>query len=193
MGNIKFYLSIMLLPILLLAVSCKSAPKTTETRPEEDSTEWAYIQTEQTEQTAQNETKPEFNPYQVSEEYYASTKEDVQHFIEELNQIIQRRDYKAWKAALSDEYFNELSSPENLKIMSEQPAMKTRKITLKNARDYFTNVVVPSRANSRVDDIEFISENRVKAFTIMINRSGDEQRLRLYDLEKNGNIWKIIN
>jgi len=131
--------------------------------------------------------------FNISKEQYASTKEDVQHFIENLNQTIRRRDYNAWKAALSKEYFDKISSPENLQQVSELPAMKTRRITLKSAEDYFINVVVPSRANSRVDDIEFISENRVKAFTVMTNASGEEQRLRLYDLEKTGNIWKIID
>jgi hypothetical protein len=113
--------------------------------------------------------------------------------MEGLNQIIRRRDYNAWKAALSPEYFNKIASAENLQQVSELPAMKTRGITLKTAEDYFINVVVPSRANSRVDDIEFIGEHRVKAFTIMTNASGEEQRLRLYDLEKTGNIWKIID
>jgi len=129
----------------------------------------------------------------VSREQYASTKEDIQHFIERLNQAIKRKDYNAWKAALSSEYFQKISSPENLQQLSELPAMKTRKIILKTAEDYFMNVVVPSRANSKVDDIEFIGENRVKAFTVMVNAAGEEQRLRLYDLEKTGNIWKIID
>jgi hypothetical protein len=129
----------------------------------------------------------------ISKEEYAATKIDVQHFIEELNRIISKKDYNSWKAALSPEYFEQISSAENLQQVSELPAMKTRGITLKTAEDYFINVVVPSRANSRVDDIEFIGEHRVKAFTIMTNNSGEEQRLRLYDLEKTGNIWKIIN
>jgi len=72
--------------------------------------------------------------------------------------------------------------------------MKTRNIILRTPEDYFTNVVVPSRANSRVDDIEFIGTNRVKAFTVMQNsRTGEEQRLVLYDLEKVGNSWLIVN
>jgi len=56
-------------------------------------------------------------------------------------------------------------------------------------------VVVASRAETgvRVDDIEFISLNRVQAFTVTTNRAGEEVRLRLYDLEKIGNSWTIIN
>jgi len=148
--------------------------------------------TQNTGKNEQGNAKQEAS-YQASKEEYTSTKEEVRLFIERLNQIIRRKDFNSWKAALSTEYFNKISSPENLQKMSELPAMKTRGITLKSAEDYFMNVVIPSRANSRVDDIEFIGEHRVKAFTIMVNSSGEEQRLRLYDLEKTGNIWKIID
>jgi hypothetical protein len=134
-----------------------------------------------------------FDPSKISQDMYVSTRDDVRNFIDELNKIISKGDYNSWKAALSQEYFSKLSSPENLNLMSEQPAMKRLKIVLKTAEDYFKHVVVPSRANSRVDDIEFIGENRVKAFTINTNRAGEEQRLRLYDLEKTNNTWKIIN
>jgi len=183
----KIYLIIIpvvFLAVLCLFVSCGSSSKTkpTDNNNEKKNEEWVYVQTGTT-----------FNPNQISKEQYAATMEDVRHFIEELNLIISRKDYSSWKAELSPEYFKKISSSENLRQVSELPAMKTRKITLKSVNDYFNYVVVPSRANSRVDDIEFISENRVKAFTIMTNASGEEQRLRLYDLEKTGDIWKIID
>ena len=133
-----------------------------------------------------------FDPTRVSQDYYNSTREDVRQFVEALNRLIQNGDYEAWKNSLSPEYFAEISSPENLQRLSELPAMVTRRIVLRTPQDYFTHVVIPSRANLRVDDIEFISENRVKAFTINIIR-GEEQRLRLYDLERIGNTWTIIN
>jgi hypothetical protein len=137
--------------------------------------------------------REEFDPGVISQEYYVLTKEDVQHFIEELNSIIRNRNYNAWRNALSPEYFAQISSEENLQQISELPAMKTRGIVLRTPEDYFINVVVPSRANSRVDDIEFVNRDRVKAFTIMTSRAGEEQRLRLYDLERSGSMWKIIN
>ena len=160
------------LAVLCLFISCGSHSKP------KDNDELTYVK---------------IGTVKISKEEYNSTMADVQNFIEELNRIIRRKDYNSWKAALSPEYFGQIASVENLQQVSEQPAMKVRGIILKSAEDYFINVVVPSRANSRVDDIEFIGEHRVKAFTIMTNNSGEEQRLRLYDLEKTGNIWKIIN
>jgi len=170
-----FIISAVFLTVLCLFVSCGSSSKPKNT----DNEEWNYVQTG--------------TIYNVSKDEYTSTKEDVQHFIEGLNQIIRKRDYNSWKNALSTEYFEKISSPGNLEQVSELPAMKTRGITLKTAEDYFINVVVPSRATSRVDDIEFVGEHRVKAFSVVTNTAGEEQRLRLYDLEKTGNIWKIIN
>jgi hypothetical protein len=175
-----FITPILFSAVLCLFISCNTDPKPKKT----DKKETTQVQPGQTGQTGS---------MKVSKAEYDSTKVDVQHFIEELNQIIKRKDYNAWKAALSREYFAQIASPENLQQLSELPAMKTRGITLKSAEDYFINVVVPSRANSRVDDIEFIGEHRVKAFTITTTNSGEELRLRLYDLEKTGNIWKIIN
>jgi len=134
-----------------------------------------------------------FDPSKISHAKYAATREEVQKFIEQQNVFIREGNFDAWKKSLSDEYFAEISSRENLKRLSEQPGMKTRKIVLKTPQDYFEYVVVPSRADLHVDEIEFISENRVKAFTITTNKAGEEQRLRLYDLEKIGDSWTIIN
>jgi len=177
----RFYSVLLITIAVYLVISCNSAP---DPMPPIRSSQ------QNTNQTAQNDV---FDPTRVSQAYYESTRVEVQQFIEDLNRIISNRNYNAWRAALSPEYFAEISSPENLKRISDTPGMKTRGIVLRTPQDYFTHVVVPARANLRVDDIEFISLNRVKAFTINTNRSGEEVRLRLYDLEKINNTWTIIN
>jgi hypothetical protein len=130
-----------------------------------------------------------FDPGSITQEVFDSTKTDVQRFIEDLNRIIRGRNYAIWVSHLGDDYFAEKSSSAYLAQISEQPRLKTQKIVLNTAEDYFVHVVVPSRANDRVDDIEFVSPTRVKAYTVTPNG----QRLRLYDLESLGNTWKIIN
>ena len=177
-----------MIPIIILAVSCGSAPQQTTaeiTPPPQVEPQVGPVRQPQTTQPAE--------VFTVTQQQYNTTMEEVQRFIENLNRIIRNRNYGSWRAALSTEYFNEISSPRNLQQISEQPAMKTRGIVLRTAEDYFIHVVVPSRANSHVDDIEFISQNRVKAFTVNKNSAGEEQRLVLYDLEKSGNSWIIIN
>jgi len=138
-----------------------------------------------------------FDPAKVSREYRYSTKTEVQDFIDDINDIISRENFRAWRALLSQEYIEDISSADYLRYTSEQPAMKTRNIVLRTLEDYFRHVVVPSRHNLNYDskdiDIEFISLHRVKAFTTFTNSDGEEVRLRLYDLEKINNKWTIVH
>jgi hypothetical protein len=177
MGDKKIQVlnSLVIITIFCLVVSCATGGQATNERGEDQ------------------QRGGTFDPSRISQQHYNTTREEVQRFIEELNLIIRNRDFNAWKGSLSPEYFLEISSPENLRRVSDLPAMRTRRIVLRTAEDFFQHVVVPSRADLRVDDIEFISMNRVKAFTITTNRAGEEVRLRLYDLEKIGNTWTIIN
>ncbi len=123
----------------------------------------------------------------VSEELRQSTFVDVKGLISSLNAIIRRRDFDAWRALLTDEYLRHYSDPQTLAELSQQPALRRYNIVLRSLRDFFTYVVYPSRQNDRVDDIEFIDERRVVAYTI----NAKEERLVLYNLEKIGDTWKI--
>jgi hypothetical protein len=192
-NNMESKMKFFIIPLIILAVSCLSTPQGTVqevvSAPQAESEP-------QVGPVRQPQTQPPaevFNPNQVTRQQYNTTMDEVRRFIENLNRIIGNRNYGSWRAALSTEYFNEISSPRNLQQISEQPAMKTRGIVLRTAEDYFIHVVVPSRANSRVDDIEFIGQNRVKAFTVNKSAAGEEQRLVLYNLERSGNSWIIIN
>jgi hypothetical protein len=192
MERVKFCL--VLFWALIMAISCVSEPesRTEDTPPPAEVNSNNTVDTPApVEGTVVENTA--FDPGSISQELYDSTKADVQKYIESLNQIIRNKNYNAWKEELSPEFFAEISSPAFLRSVSETDAMKTRNIVLRTAQDYFNNVVVPARANSRVDDIEFIGQHRVMAYTIATNREGQTQRLRLYDLENIGNIWKIVN
>ena len=130
-----------------------------------------------------------FDPSSISQEEKDTAKIEIQQLIQELNGIIRAKNYNAWVSYLDPNYFSVISSAEYLDRISKSTVLVKQKITLRSAKDYFTHVVVPSRTNDRVDDIEFESQNRVKAYTV--NNKGE--KLRLYDLEKSGSDWKIIN
>ena len=130
-----------------------------------------------------------FDPGSITQEVFDTTKLEVQQLIDTLNRIIRSRDFNGWLGNLSEEYRAQISSPDFLQQISDSPALKSRNIVVTTPQEYFTNVVVPSRANDRVDDIEFVSQQRVMAYT-NTNRG---QRLRLYDLEKIEDKWKIVN
>jgi hypothetical protein len=74
-----------------------------------------------------------------------------------------------------------------LEQTSESPGLKTRNIKLTTPQEYFLNVVVPSRANVRIDDIEFVSTSQVKAYRV----NTDGTRIIFYNLENTKGAWKI--
>jgi len=133
------------------------------------------------------EPAPAFDPSTVSAETKTAAMADIRVFIEDLNKIIQRQDYGAWLSHLTAEYIAYYSDPVLLAQYSEYPILKRQGIKLQSLKDYFIHLVYPSRQNDRVDDIEYVSENLVKAITVSPKGSRDI----LYILEKHGDTWKI--
>jgi hypothetical protein len=145
-----------------------------------------------------------FDPHSISEARFETTKKDIVEFVSDLNGIIRTRDYNAWLAHLSPSYFDDINSrawlndrTEDLytrdKIVAQNLGRDQRTVEkriLNTARDYFELVVVPSRANDRVDDISFLSDSRVRAYTVDERRG---TRLVLYDLVYINNRWLIAN
>jgi hypothetical protein len=125
----------------------------------------------------------------VSRERYDQTLTEVRDFIDHLNAVIRNKNYNSWRNFLSSDYFARISSPEYLARQSDMPALKTQGIVLRSPNDFFTNVVVPSRAESQVDEIDFGDDNVVRAYFI----DARQRRLRLYELQKIGNEWKIVD
>ncbi|HUZ18858.1 MAG TPA: hypothetical protein VMV68_10765 [Spirochaetia bacterium] len=117
---------------------------------------------------------------------YQQTFDDIRALIEELNVIIGNEDYTAWLSHLTAEYRDYYSNSATLQVISEQPILTRRGIVLRSLEDYFRYVVVPSRADAHLDDLDFVDPDHVKAITIV---SGS--RYILYDLKRQGNEWKI--
>ena len=201
----------LLLPLLLL-LSCGSAPEMQESAPLPEPAQAAEYRPVQPVNAAPpaEPVPPEpgieenyFNPESISEDLYVSTLVQVQTLIGELNRIIRSRNYESWINHLSAAYFEEINSMVFLEEQTEQlyrldvamasargvrPA-QVRRRELETARDYFINIVVPSRQNDRVDDIDFVSENHVIAYTV--DPRGN--RLILYNLEMIDGEWRIVN
>jgi len=146
----------------------------------------------------------EFDPNNVSKAVYQAAKLDITYLIIKLNYIIKARDYDEWVKHLADSYFMEISDKNFLEEKTEELYRRDQivaqntgrdpnaveKVVLRTAKDYFDRVVVPSRANDRLDDISFISEDRVRAYTVDDRRG---QRLVLYDLAFINHNWLIVN
>jgi hypothetical protein len=193
-----------ILPIVLvIVIACVSTPPPEKNEPQEPTQSNSAPQPEPSSPTPPpTVTETIFDPGSISEEVFLATKADIQTLIEELNRIIRARNYDAWLGYLSDSYFNLLSSQDFLDEKTEDlyrrdqvvatntgrdPRTVEKKI-LRTPRDYFNNVVVPSRSNDRVDDIAFVSQTHVRAYTV----DSRGTRLILYELAIIQEKWKII-
>lgn len=126
--------------------------------------------------------------YVATEEEYDQTFDEVEEFILMLNDIISSNDFNTWKGYLSDSYISEYSDSDFLNQLSNNPILKDYGIKIKNLRDYFRYVVVPSRSNVVISEIQFITENEIKALTYANNR-----KFVVYSLLKSDNGWIITD
>ena len=129
---------------------------------------------------------PSLQPIQVSKEVFTQTFSQVEQLINKLNEIIKRKDYAAWTVFLSASYKSRMENPEFLKQMNQSATLQKNNIVLKSFEDFFNFVVVPSRANLRLDDLVFLTETEVEAIMVVGNR-----RVTLYRLIKIGEQWMI--
>ena len=182
-----------MLPVLFLA--CGTQPGTIKEALQAAEEELAAERPAEEEPAADKQAEAEFtriaagaqNSGVPEEDAYEEIFNEVKAFIESVNLIIQSRNFSKWRDALSEELRKEISSPKFLTTVSQSPPLKSRGIVLRKPEDYFNIVVVPSRTNSQVDKIEIIDNNRVKAYYYR-----EDKYLRLYELEKRGNSWTII-
>jgi len=130
--------------------------------------------------------KTEDQTTEISHEEYTKTFEEVEKVIDELNSITKAGDFSRWTTYLSSKFTQEVMNPKALENINDQPLLKRNNITIKTLSDYFTYVVVPSRASVRLDDLIFTDTNRVRAF---MQIRGD--RVLIYQLEKINGKWKI--
>jgi hypothetical protein len=163
-----------LFPALFMLASCGS------TTPQTGDRSAAEVQ------IRQNAVNNNFNPNSISKEEKEKVRENINIYVSQLNAIIRRKDYNEWLKHLSPAWESYLASRQNLMQASQAQRIRDNGIVLKSLFDYFVNVVYPSRQNLRIDDIEFVDENKVKAY--MVNNG---QRLRVYELERNGDTWRI--
>ncbi len=124
--------------------------------------------------------------YIVTQEFYEQTFEEIEALILELNRVISAKQCERWLSYLSAEYIETFSSGEVLDAINEFPQMKDNGIVLKDLKDYFEWVVVPSRSRAVLGEIVFVGEFKVIAYS-----SFDGKKAKLYELEKINGIWKI--
>lgn len=121
----------------------------------------------------------------VSEDLYNKTFDEIKNLIDELTHLIRKKNFNGWKRFLSEKYIELVGSAEHLREVSESPSLKDV-VELKNLRDYFQWVVVPSRASARLDEIIFKDEQHVTAYMYI-----EQNRTILFQFELIDNEWTI--
>lgn len=190
LSSMNKHINYLLITILLgglLFLSCQSIQE-----PVNDTVAEKAVNEPQIEETAPKESQEEViikeeSKYQVSEEIYQQTLDEIKELIDTLNKIISNRKYNKWKLFLSEKYINTYNDPVKLNQISEESQiLSENKIILNNLKDYFEWVVVPSRSAARVDDIIFIDDTQL---VVYMNIKGNNTIL--YQLEKFDENWEI--
>ena len=140
----------------------------------------------QTSTPDQDTVVAQFDKVTITKQTFEHTKTEMQLVVEQLNKITYARDYQSWLGWLSDEYYQTYSDPQVLETVSA--SLPTKGIKLKNLKDYFNYVFVPSRQNMRVDNIQFVSPTRVYVIMEIMPNSP----AAIYILEKTQAGWKLV-
>ncbi len=181
---------ILLVTVSALIFGCATAPgpqpEPAEQPAESPQVEEPAVEEVTPEPEPEMEAAPGDHEIEVSVEVYERTFSEIEETIAELNRVIQARDFRRWQEYLTKKYIDTYSDPGTLRELSETPILERNNIELTSLRDYFDWVVVPSRANARLDDLRFIRNNQVEA--IMEVRG---QRVILYQLTNVDGDWKV--
>jgi hypothetical protein len=122
----------------------------------------------------------------VTRELYNRTFDEVKQVIADLTALISARDYDGWRSYLTADYIARTSNPDFLATASHSGVLQKSGIVLRSLKDYFQNVVVSSRVQASLDDINFVDANHVKALTII-----DGRPVILYYLVREDGRWKV--
>jgi len=181
-----------LLLLASLLFACAGAASDVSPKPEQPLPSQEELRDTEKETVQEQETPPtqertsEEESYEMDQEEYENTMTDLRDLVEQLNDIISAQDYDRWLDYLTDTYIEYYSRQEVLQEYSEAPLLRKYNIKLRSLKDYFEYVVVASRRDVRVDDINAIDENTVKVYMVI-----DDKPIVVYTLEKVEGSWKI--
>lgn len=121
----------------------------------------------------------------IPQDVFENDKKTILHIIEDLSEIMIKKDYSKWITYISPQSLNYWQNSANLEAVSARLPVKG--ILLKNLEDYFRLIFIPSRLNVTVDEIRYISSTSVKVVQVR----GD-QDIICYYFEKIKGEWMLI-
>lgn len=181
------YMKAIITVIITISLLCFSCTTTTQDSiPEEIPSEQPVEPEPEPVSEPEPVETPEEETFEVTQEVYDQTHNEIQELIDKLNSVISKKDYEGWLIYLSRNYKETYSSKETLEDINQSPLLKDNGIVLENLNDYFDWVIVPSRSRAVLNEIVFVDENKVIAYS-----SYSGKRARLYELERIDGSWKV--
>lgn len=120
----------------------------------------------------------------ISIETFTDDKAEILKIIEQLARIMKTKDYSTWLKYVTPESIDFWSNPQNLIEISAKLPIKNYR--LKNLKDYFEKVFIPSRQGRVVNEIRYISKTHIKAV-----QSTETQDIIYYYFEKIDGTWLL--
>lgn len=120
----------------------------------------------------------------ITQDDFLTDKKEILEKIDQLAKIMLAKDYGRWLYYLSPQSKEYWQDQTNLNVVSSRLPVKG--YTLKNLEDYFRMIFVPSRQNSKVDEIRYVSPTFVKAVQVR-----GEQDIVYYYFIKINNTWLL--
>ncbi|MBO4404296.1 MAG: hypothetical protein J5780_03075 [Treponema sp.] len=132
-----------------------------------------------------DEYKRSVSEIDISPEQFELDKRIIMSKINELDLIMEGRDFKRWQTYVDQESINYWSKKANLQKASKRLPVKGMK--LNSLEDYFKFVFIPARSGKRVDEIRYESLTHIKA--VQVKDDGADSIY--YNFEKIDGEWKV--
>jgi len=121
----------------------------------------------------------------VTVEEFENDKAEILKIIDELRLIMNTGDKTKWLTYIDPDSVTYYSNTNNLRKVREK--LPNKQIQLHGIGDYFKYVFIPSRKNSQIDEIRYISKNNIKAVQV----KEDKSELVYYYFIKKDNKWYV--
>ena len=121
----------------------------------------------------------------VTVEEFETDKAEILKIINELKVIMDNGDKTKWLTYIDPDSINYYSNHTNLRKVREK--LPNKQIQLHGIGDYFKYVFIPSRKNSNIDEIRYISKSNIRAVQIR----EDKSELVYYNFVKKDNKWYV--
>lgn len=121
----------------------------------------------------------------VSVEEFENDKAEILEIINELSEIMRKKDKEKWLTYIAPESIEYYSKSSNLRKVREK--LPNKQIQLHGIGDYFKYVFIPAREKNQVDEIRYISKTNIKA--VEVKNDGSEL-IYYYFIKKDGK-WYV--